>query len=578
MAVEKLTRRKENLRAYLVNSSLSLILLLLIISALTLVVFPLAVAIFGAFWSTAPYESGGQFTLQYFELILETPGIWEVFENTFIVAIVSTTIGVSFGTSIAVLVTRSQIPHAGLLSKLVYVPYIIPGYLAAAGWIFIMAPKIGFVSRFIQNVTGVTIPFYNEWWIGIAVGTHYVPLVYFLVAPGIRKIDSTMESASFVHGGNLFATMKNITFPLSKPAILSTIVIVFIRSFEEFAIALFIGFPSRTFVVSTRIFTALQYTSPPDYGLSTALAFILIIFGVGLLTLETVFLGAVQQYQTVSGQNYKIERVYDWGPVKNKAISFAAFAVLFFFTLLPLLMVVYASLKVPFTGRINLDLTLEMYRQLFSTPRFIRALGVTTIIALIGPGLLMVVAFMASYLLFRTDLRGAKLLDYLAFIPLSVPSVVTAVGFLWVYLFFTSDFLPLYGTLPGLLLALMSRYVPYATRAMHGGMASISDTLEEASLVNGNTPLGTVKDIIFPLVKGNFIYGYILLMMFFVKNLTVVLFLYQYPWQTLSIEIWNRWRESAWSAASAAATIMILLVLLLALVATKIGGLEETDM
>lgn len=569
--------RKTRLRKYLTAYALNIILLLLLVSAFTLVVIPIAIAVFGAFWSAAPYESTGYLTLEYFRIILNTPGIWEVFYNTGVVAVVSTTIAITLGTTIAILVTRSQIPFSSYIGVLVYVPYIIPGYLAAAGWIFMLAPKLGFINRFIVSATGYEIAFYNEWWIGIAVGTHYIPLVYFLVAPGIRKIDSTMESASFVHGGGLLTTMRNITVPLSKPAILSTLVIIFIRSFEEFAIALFIGYPSQTYVISTRIFTLLQYTSPPDYGVSTALAFLLIIFGIGLLTVETIFLGAVQQYQTVSGSGYKVERLYDWGKYKNAAISGVTILVLFFFTLLPLLMVVYASFKQPFLGQINLDLTLNTYRTVLGNDRFLQALKVTGIIAVVGPAILMVAAFFISYFLFRTDMRGSKLLDYMTFIPISIPSVVTAVGFLWFYLFVTADFLPLYGTLPGLLLALMSRYVPYATRAMHGGMASIGDTLEEASLVAGASPLSTVKNIIFPLVKGNFFYGYILLMMFFVKNLTVVLFLYQYPYYTLSIEIWNRWRESIWSEAAAAATVMIVLVLLLASIAMLVGDIDPAD-
>lgn len=70
---------------------------------------------------------------------------------------------------------------------------------------------------------------------------------------------------------------------------------------------------------------------------------------------------------------------------------------------------------------------------------------------------------------------------------------------------------------------------------MHSGMAGIDGVLEKAALVSGGTPLETLKDVIASLVTGNFVYGYILLAMFFVKNFTVVVFLYGSRSETLSI-------------------------------------------
>lgn len=555
-------------RLYLAQQSLRLILIFLLVSAVTLIIFPLAIAFFGAFWSAPPYEREGHLTLRYFRMILETPGMAEILKNTIVVAVVSTVISVGFGVSFALLMTRSRIPYRKVLTAMIYIPFIVPGYIAAAGWTFILAPRIGLLNKAIDAASGVVLPFYNEWGIALVVGTHYIPLVYFLVAPGIKKVNSMTEAASFVHGGTQAETLRQVTIPLSKPAILSTFVIIMVKTFEEFAIALFIGLPSQTYVISTKIFTALRYTAPPDYGLTTALAVLLVMFGIVLLTIETIMIGASTQYQTVSG-SYSTERMYDWGPRGNSLIAAALFVFLFVFTIVPMLLIVYVSFKAPYLAELNLDLSLFAWRNLFANDRFITAIWNSVLLSVVGPALLMVFAFFASYLYFRTDLPGRKLLDYVSFVPLAVPSVVTAVGFLWVFLFVTDGWL--YGTLAGIMLAMMSRYTPYATRAMHGGMAAISDTMEEASLIAGNGPLGTLKDIIFPLVRSNFFAGFILLSMFFMKNLTVVLFLYQDPWYTLSIEIWLNWNEGIYNMAAAGASVMIFVILLLAALVIKFG-------
>lgn len=569
-----LEERRSQLRNLLTTNSLGIIHVILLSLTITLVIVPLGFATFGAFYSAPPYDKGGVLTLQNFTQ-LWGPEMWEIVQNTIIVSLVSSITAMIGGGGIAFLVTRTKIPHRQTLGVMAYVPYVVPGYLAAIGWIFLMSPEIGLINaRLFGQYLGFTIPFYNEWWIGLIVGTHYISLVYFLAAPGLRQVDSTLESASFVHGGDLRATFQNITLPLSKPALLSTLVIIFIKSFEEFAIALWIGFPTQTYVISTKIFRAIKFTSPPDYGPSTALALLLVALGVLLLSAETILIGAVEQYQTRSGGEVGSDRAYDWGAKKNKAISYGALTFMFLVGLLPILMIMYVSIVPNYLGHIRFDFTLANYARVVQYDGFGQTMFNTITMMIVGPIALMTAAFFSSYFLFKTELPGRRLLDYIMFLPLATPSVVTAIGFLWTYIFLFADFLPLYGSLPGIIIALSARYIPYATRAMHSGMASIDDVLEEAALVSGSTPLSNLKDIIAPLITDNFIYGYILLSMFFIKNLTVVIFLYDTNSWVLSVQIWDMWNESLWGATAAAATIMTVTVLGLAYIAVKIGDVE----
>lgn len=568
---------QSDFRDLLSNYTMTVILLLLFGFFFSIIVIPFAFAGFGAFWSAKPWETTGHITLDNFGRIIADPEIVSVLWNTAIVSAVSTTISMAGGVGIAFLIARSKIPHKRLIYGLTFVPFILPGYIVAVGWIFLMGPKIGLINSFIGSSFGFTIPFYNAWWIGFIIGTHYIPFMFFLVMPGIEKIDSTMESASFAHGGNLSETLRSITLPLAKPAILSALIISFIKSLEEFAIALWIGLPSQTWVLSTKIFSAIKFETPPDYGVPTALGLVLLVVGMLMITVETVVIGATEQYQTVTGDSYNTNPAYDWGKVGNKLVSYATITFMFAVNLLPILVLVYGSFVPGFIGQLTLDLSLANYRTVLAQPAFERAIRNTFAIAISGAGILTFLAFLSSYLLFKTELRGRRLLDYIIFVPIAAPSVVTGLGFLWTYLFLFGDLIPIpmYGTVGGITLALMSRYAPYATRSMHGGMASIGDELEEAAVVSGARPLEVLREVIAPLLKDNFVYGFIFLMLFFIKNFTVVAFLYSTGSETLSVLTWILWTfESLWGATAAVSVMIIAAVLVLSYLAFKIGGVS----
>lgn len=570
--------KRENLRDGLSTVVLPLMLVLLFGLFFSIIIIPFGLAGFGAFWSAKPWETEGYLTLQNFEALIANRGMIDVLWNTFVVSVVSTIISMVGGVGMALLIARSKVPYKRLLYGMTFIPFILPGYIVAVGWIFLMGPKIGIINKWIGATFGSPIPFYNEWWIGIVIGTHYIPFMFFLVMPGIKKIDASMESASFAHGGNLIETLRSITLPLAKPAVLSALIIALIKSFEEFAIALWIGLPSKTFVVSTKIFNDIKFQTPPDYGPATALALLLMLIGVIMISAESVLVGATEQYQTVTGESYESEPAYDWGDPANTLISVGALTFMFVVNLLPVLVIIYGSFVPGFVGQLTLNLSLQNYVTALTYPGFERAFWNTIGISVVGALSLTVLAFLSSYLLFKTDLRGRRLLDYMIFLPIAAPSVVTGIGFLWTYLFLLGDTLPMYGTIGGITVALMSRYAPYATRAMHGGMANLGDALEEAALVSGARPLEILREIIAPLLRDNFVYGFIFLMLFFVKNFTVVAFLYSTGSETLSVMTWILWfSEALWGATAAVSVVIMIFVMILSYLAFKIGGVSVRE-
>jgi iron(III) transport system permease protein len=114
-----------------------------------------------------------------------------------------------------------------------------------------------------------------------------------------------------------------------------------------------------------------------------------------------------------------------------------------------------------------------------------------------------------AYLVVRTSIKGKRVLDTLAMLPLAVPGLVTAFG----YLALSREGQPLHWLMLGenpiflLVIAYAMRRLPYVVRSASAGLQQVSPTLEEAAQNLGAPPHRTLWRITLPLVAPNLIAG-----------------------------------------------------------------------
>ena len=140
-------------------------------------------------------------------------------------------------------------------------------------------------------------------------------------------------------------------------------------------------------------------------------------------------------------------------------------------------------------------LTLENYVALAERTDLLPTLKNTLIVCVSAGVGAMFLALLVSWITIRLKSRGSKILDILAFLPYASPSIVTGVGFMVVFLAFRN---PIYGTVWILVLAYISRYMPYGTRFTHAGFIQIHKELEEAAHVSGASLGQTLGRVVFP--------------------------------------------------------------------------------
>ena len=139
----------------------------------------------------------------------------------------ATTVGATvLGTLLAFSLVRGRYPGRAIVDQLAVAPLIVPAivYSVAIYSLFAHLKLIG------------------QWpAIALAHTVHTLPFVVLIVGAALRTFDIAQEQAAVGLGATRFQAITRITLPQIRPALISAAFLVFISSFDELVIAMFIG-------------------------------------------------------------------------------------------------------------------------------------------------------------------------------------------------------------------------------------------------------------------------------------------------------------------------------------------------
>jgi iron(III) transport system permease protein len=232
----------------------------------------------------------------------------------------------------------------------------------------------------------------------------------------------------------------------------------------------------------------------------------------------------VESFSTVTGKGFRPHQI-DLGRWRFLA-SGVALLLLVMLVLLPILVLLLVALlpyyHVP-TWETWQNLTLDNFRYVWTTSRVHKAFGNSFFLALVGATSCMVLASLASYITVRTKLAARGILEGLIFIPWAFPGTALALGLLWAYVDFP---IPVYATIWIILIAYVTRFLPYGMRAVSSTIIQIHKELEEASIVCGAGFLATFRRVLIPMMRPGVVAGWIILVTIFMREFSATLFLY----------------------------------------------------
>ncbi|MCP5046745.1 MAG: iron ABC transporter permease, partial [bacterium] len=161
------------------------------------------------------------------------------------------------GCPLAWAVTRTDMPFKGLFRTLFLVPYMIPPFIGAIAWGFLLSPRTGFYNKWLMALFNVDTPFFNiysYWGVVFVMSLYFYPYVFLTMVGALERMDPTLEEAARISGSGMFRVAKDVTLPLVAPSISAGGLLVFIAAASNFGIPALIGAEGKVYVLTTRIF------------------------------------------------------------------------------------------------------------------------------------------------------------------------------------------------------------------------------------------------------------------------------------------------------------------------------------
>jgi iron(III) transport system permease protein len=463
----------------------------------------------------------GEFTFKYFIKAFSNSATLRAIQNTVLVSLATSTLGVFLALPMSWLLTRTNLNNATRWRSLFCLPYAIPPYIVAIAWIYLANPSNGILNVLFGSSLVNVYTFSGLIWV---MGSSLYAFILLSLLAALDRMDPSLEEAARLSGAGPFRVFKDITLPLITPALLSGILLVTLAAAASFGVPAMIGNPARIYLVTTRIYTFQKMGSLSGIYQSGALSTILLIMAVLALFINQWILKKAK-YQTVGGKSARPSLI-DLATYK-KPINLFLIGLFFILFILPVGAILITALN-KIQGQFSLtNLGLQNFTKLFTQiPEAPRAFFNSTVLAVSTAFFCCFIGMILSYIQWKTRIRGRNVIEIVASLPYSTPGTVLALAFI---LAFSSNFLgipiSLYNTLPLIGLAYAAKYLNFAIRTTGDGYRQIDDSLAEAARVSGASWLTTLRTIWFPLMKPSLVASFFLILMPAFSELTMTILL-----------------------------------------------------
>jgi iron(III) transport system permease protein len=549
-----------------------------------LLIWPVATVITAGFSTRS-----GDFTFAYTELLLEDPVVWRGLANALWIALGTTALCLVISLPLAVLSTRYDFPGRGLVSSLTLMPLILPPFVGALGMRLVLA-RFGPITQLVAPASTVGVDWLGSLRVGgviVVEALGLYPILLLSLQSALANVDPTLERAAQNLGATRWTTFWRVTLPLVRPGLFAGATLVFIWSFTE------LGTPLMFQVYEVTPVQVFNQLSELDNPLPHALVVVMLVASGLLYLVGKVFLG-----KSAAMPATKVLRAGGGKRIAGLrgALALVPFAVVLALSLLPHVAVVLTSLSttgawyrslIPreFTGHHYIEaLQDELVMPSFDGGQFTPgAIGNSILYATLATLLGMALALATAVVVVRSQVRVRWLLDVLATLPLAVPGLVLAFGYLSIGVTLkrlmgeaTPAFLDVQRSpVLFLVLAYATRRLPYIVRSAVAGLEQTPPVLELSARNLGASLAVSLRRITLPLIMANLLAGGLMAFTFALLEVSDSLVLAQtaeyFPITKAIWELSQRLGDGAHIASALGVWAMVLLGLTLLAVSATLG-------
>lgn len=530
---------------------------LVLVVLTVLILIPAAMVLLAAFSVDVPRPGNITWDLTGANFgVFADPQTLRAFLNSMVIGVVATALACLIGAALAFLAARTDIPAAPFVFLVGLMPMFLPSYVGALAWSMLGGPNAGLLN-IAQSDLGTSLPLdmYSIPGMIFVFAMYYSPYTFLMVHGAMSLMSPDLEEAARVHGASSRRMLGLVSFPLATPALIGSAMLTFVLIFENFPVAQVLGTPGGVDTLPTLIFRLLN-TSPSRGNESAAIAVVLV--GVVLLAtwLQQRML-ARRSFTTVTGKGVRQKKV---ALGRARIPLFLGVLVFFFLSIvLPVLaLVVVSGQSSPYMSSLSElaepgGLDFSSFADVLGSSSFREATWHSLVVGVCAAGAGVVLAFLCSYVVYRTKASGRSLVEGVSMVPLALPAVVLGMGLLWTWLVMP---VPLYGTLAVLVVAFLAVQAPQGFRGVSSSILATDRDLEDSAVMLGASRPRAVTSVTVPLMKVGLLSTFLLLLMLSMRELTVPLFLYTSDTEILSIAIYDAFENGGALQEAAAMSVL----------------------
>jgi iron(III) transport system permease protein len=476
--------------------SQSFIFLILLALLFTFVLYPLIRVLSVAF------TEGGALSLVHFINFFERALFMESFRNSLTAGVMAVIFGSLISLPLAFFTVKYDFKGRTLIQTLGVLPLVMPPFVGAVALQLILG-RSGIVNLLLLNWFGTSIPFMEGLRGVILVQTlHYFPFIFLNASASLANVDPSLEEMAQNLGAHGFRLFRKVTLPLMMPGYVAGALLVFIRVIDDLGTPLMLNY--------TKMLAPQAYLRVTTIGVEDKAGYVICVI---MVVLSLLSLWAAMKFLSLS-EYAMVQRGGTGTPISKKIGGWKlAFVLIFSFLILGISLLPHLGIFVLSFAKIwsfsilPKTYTLSHYIEIFfRTPHFVKN---TLLYCFLAAFIDVILGSIIAFLLIRGKVWGKGLLDAISTMPLAIPGVVLATGYLRVFHGTPLPFFhqPLTSLWIILVIAYSARRLPYTLRSCYASIQQIHVSLEEAALNLGANRKRTFFKVTFPLMTGGLIAG-----------------------------------------------------------------------
>lgn len=479
-----------------IDLSQSLIFLFLFALLFLFILYPLIRILHVAF------TEGSRFSLTHFINFFERALFKESFLNSLMAGLMAVFFGSLISLPLAFFTIKYDFKGRTLIQTLGVLPLVLPPYVGAVALQLILG-RSGMLNLLLLKWFDTSIPFMEGLKGVVLVQTlHYFPFIFLNASASLANVDPSLEEAAENMGAHGLRLFRRVTLPLMMPGYIAGALLVFIKVIDDLATPLILNY--------TKMLAPQAYLRVTTIGIEDKAGYVICVI---MVALSFISLWAAMKFLSLS-EYAMIQRGGTGIPISKKIGGIKLILVWVFsifvlgISLIPHLGIFLLSFaKVWSFSILPKAYTLNHYIEIFyRTPHFVKN---TLLYCLLAACLGVLLGSLIAFLLIRGKIFGKGVLDAVAMMPLAIPGVVLATGYLRVFHGTPLPLIhqPLTSLWIILVIAYTARRLPYTLRSCYAAIQQIHISLEEAALNLGANRRKTFFKITFPMMAGGLIAG-----------------------------------------------------------------------